>query len=290
VEFRSYVDGSKHKLTPELAVNIQRKLGADIILALDECTSPLHDYEYTKRAMERTHRWAVRALEEYKQGLFLANAKNKQKTKGACSSQAWNKKDATRSQALFGIVQGGFWQDLREESAKFISSLDFSGLAIGGSLGKSKRDMLQVLEWTIPILPEHKIRHLLGIGEIPDIFAVVERGIDLFDCVAPTRLARTGTLFAKSEEGFRLNIFNARFKDDPRPIEENCACYTCCNFSRAYLQHLFIAGELLAYRLATIHNLHFMEALMEEIRRAIAAGSFAELKETWLAEANKSSA
>ncbi len=253
VEFISHLDGSLHRFTPEGVIEIERKLGADIILVLDECTSPLHDYAYTKRAMERTHRWALRALKEFE------------------------RTDDGR-QALFGIIQGGAYRDLREESARFISSLDFQGFAIGGSLGKSKQEMLQVLEWTVPLLPEEKPRHLLGIGEIEDIFAAVESGIDLFDCVAPTRMARNGALFSKGAEAFRLHIRNARYRDDPRPIEEGCNCYTCRNYSRAYLQHLFEAKELLAMRLATIHNLHFLESLMRQVRAAIREGRLAELK------------
>jgi queuine tRNA-ribosyltransferase/7-cyano-7-deazaguanine tRNA-ribosyltransferase len=257
VEFISYVDGSRHRFTPEQVVEIQQKLGADIILVLDECTSPLHDYHYTRAAMERTHRWAVRSLEEFK-------------------------RTTEKSQVLFGIVQGGAYRDLREESASFISAQDFDGYAIGGSLGRSKRDMHQVLEWTVPLLPQAKPRHLLGIGEIEDIFEVVDRGIDLFDCVAPTRMARTGTLFVKSAERFRIHILNAQFKDDPRPIEERCDCYTCRNHSRAYLRHLFIAKELLGVHLATIHNLHFVESLMRKIRAAIREGELEALRKEWL--------
>ncbi|MGQ9477149.1 MAG: tRNA guanosine(34) transglycosylase Tgt [Candidatus Bipolaricaulia bacterium] len=261
VEFISHLDGSLHRFTPEGVIEIERKLGADIILTLDECTSPLHDYAYTKRAMERTHRWAVRALEEFKRS-----------DEGRRAS----------SQAIFGIVQGGAYRDLREASGRYISSLDFHGFAIGGSLGRSKREMLQVLEWTVPLLPEEKPRHLLGIGEIEDIFAAVERGIDLFDCVAPTRMARNGALFSKGAPDFRLHIRNARFKDDPSPIEEGCGCYTCRNYSRAYLRHLFEAKELLAMRLATIHNLFFLEGLMRRVRAAIREGRLTALKEEWL--------
>jgi queuine tRNA-ribosyltransferase len=257
VEFTSYLDGSRHLFTPEQVMDIERRLGGDIILVLDECTSPLHDHAYTKAAMERTHRWAVRALEEFQRA-------------------------SERSQALLGIVQGGAYRDLREESAEFIGAQWFHGYAIGGSLGKSKNDMYQVLEWTIPLLPRDKPRHLLGIGEIEDIFQVVSRGIDLFDCVTPTRMARTGTLLAKSAERFRINILNAKFRDDPRPIDEECSCDTCRTHSRAYLRHLFIARELLAIRLATIHNLHFLESLMVEIRNAIKGERFSVLREEWL--------
>jgi queuine tRNA-ribosyltransferase len=257
VEFTSYLDGSRHRFTPEQVMDIERRLGADIILPLDECTSPLHDYAYTKAAMERTHRWAVRALEEFQ-------------------------RTSEKSQALLGIVQGGAYMDLREESAQFIGAQGFHGYAIGGSLGRSKQEMYQVLEWTIPLLPQDKPRHLLGIGEIEDIFEIVNRGIDLFDCVTPTRMARTGTLFARSAKRFRIHILNAKFRDDPRPIDEECACDTCRTHSRAYLRHLFIAKELLAIRLATIHNLHFLESLMVEIRNAIKEQRLSVLWEEWL--------
>ncbi len=257
VEFISYLDGSRHRFTSERVVEIERKLGADIILPLDECTSPLHDYQYTRAAMERTHRWAIRALGEFR-------------------------RTSDKSQAFLGIVQGGAYQDLREESAGFIGELDFAGYAIGGSLGRSKEEMCQVLEWTIPLLPQDKPRHLLGIGEIEDIFQVVKRGIDLFDCVLPTKMARTGTLFVKEAERFRIHILNAQFKDEPRPIDEGCNCYTCCNYSRAYLRHLFMSRDPLAIRLATIHNLYFLESLMRQIRAAIRGRRLSALTRDWM--------
>jgi queuine tRNA-ribosyltransferase len=267
IEFRSHLDGSPHTFTPENTIEIQKKLGADIIFVLDECTSPLHDYEYTKRAMERTHRWAVRALAR----LRLDHSSCRPQRQGVQS----------RRSLVFGIVQGGAYQDLREQSARFIAALDFDGFGIGGSVGRSKEDLYKVLDWTIPLLPEEKPRHLLGIGEIEDIFHAVARGIDLFDCVAPTRMARNGALWVKDAENFRINITNAMYKTNPRPIAEHCECYTCQNFSRAYLHHLFIAKEILAMRLATIHNLHFLESLMREIRRAIQESALIELAATW---------
>ena len=257
VDFISYLDGSRHRFTPERVVEIERKLGADIILPLDECTSPLHDYNYTRAAMERTHRWAIRALGEFR-------------------------RTSDKSQAFLGIVQGGAYQDLREESAGFMGELDFAGYAIGGSLGRSKEQMYQVLEWAIPLLPQDKPRHLLGIGEIEDIFQVVKRGIDLFDCVLPTKMARTGTLFTKEAERFRIHILNAQFKDDPGPIDEGCNCYTCCNYSRAYLRHLFMAREPFAVRLAAIHNLCFLESLMRQIRAAIRGRRLSALTREWM--------
>ena len=243
VTFVSHIDGSTHRLTPERSIAIQEQLGADLIMAFDECTSPLAGYDYTKQAMLRTHRWAIRSLDAQTRG----------------------------DQALFGIVQGGEYRDLREESARFVGSLPFAGIAIGGSLGKSKEDMHRVLEWTVPLLPEARPRHLLGIGEPDDLFACVARGIDLFDCVAPTRLGRHGVLY--TADG-RLNIRNAGYAADRQPIAVDCPCYTCRQFSRAYLRHLFVAEELLAYRLATIHNLHFVLDLMRGIRRSLLDGTF----------------
>ncbi len=257
VEFVSYLDGSRHRFTPERVIEIEAKLGADIILALDECTSPLHDHDYTRASMQRTHRWAVRALEQFQH-------------------------TSDGSQVLFGIVQGGAYRDLRQQSATFTADCGFFGYAIGGSLGRSRQDMHQVLEWTIPHLPEDKPRHLLGIGEIENIFEVVSRGIDLFDCVVPTRMARTGTVFVKDTERFRIHILNAQYRDDPGPIQPGCDCYTCRNYSRSYLRHLFAAKELLAVHLASIHNLHFLESLMRRIRTAIRQETFAALRNEWL--------
>ena len=256
-EFISYLDGSRHQFTPEGVIDIQRKLGADIILVLDECTSPLHDALYTKQAMQRTHRWAIRALEQFHKG-------------------------GTADQALFGVVQGGAYEDLRKESALFMAGQTFDGFAIGGSLGKSKEDMKEVLEWTTTLLPDDKPRHLLGIGTVEDLFAIVTRGIDLFDCIAPTLMARTGTFFVKEATGFRIHIRNNRFKEDAMPVEKTCACTTCALYTRAYLRHLFMAGEPLGVRLAAIHNLAFMEGLMGRIRQAIKEKRLETLKREWM--------
>lgn len=241
VKFRSHIDGAEIFLTPEKSIEIQQKLGADIMLAFDECTSPLHNKEYTTRALERTHKWAIRSL----------NAKN------------------NFQQALYGIAQGGAYKDLRQKSAKFISNLSFDGIAIGGSLGKSKSDMLKILSWTTPFLDEQKPRHLLGIGSIEDIENCVKLGIDTFDCVWQTRLARNGTLLVKKG---RIIILNSRFKNDKNPIEKNCGCPTCKNYSRAYLRHLFQAKEMLGARLATIHNLYFTNEFFKKIRQNIISG------------------
>ena len=262
VTFKEHFSGTTIHLNPKISMEIQHNLGADIILAFDECTSPLSDYQYTKRSLERTHKWAVECLKYHKRG------KNRQ--------------------ALYGITQGGEYKDLRLESAKFISSLDFDGIAIGGSLGKSKNDMHNILEWSIPLLPKEKPRHLLGIGSIDDVFECVERGIDTFDCVMPTRLARRGSLFISPESKgsmknkFRINIENVEFKTDKKPIDKECGCFTCKNYSRAYLNHLLRSKEISYFRLASIHNVHFMLRLMEKIRDSISNGSFQRLKKGWI--------
>jgi queuine tRNA-ribosyltransferase len=260
VTFNSHLDGSPVRLTPERSIEIQQLLGGDLMLAFDECTSPLDSYEYTSTALERTHCWAVRCLEQHSQKRH-------------------------EYQSLFGIVQGGAFRDLREESAKFVAALPFEGLAIGGSLGRSKQDMHAILDWTIPLLPGAKPRHLLGIGELDDIVACVERGIDLFDCAAPTRWARNGTLVVSREaqdleqlQNPRITISNARFALDTRPIDPTCGCSTCRRHSRAYLHHLHRARELSYYRLATIHNLHIMMQFMRGVREAIAIGRWREFK------------
>jgi queuine tRNA-ribosyltransferase len=265
-DFRSVVDGSPHTFTPESVITIQRKLGADIILPLDECTSPLHDYDYTKRAMERTHRWARRGL-------------------AAFSLLDGDPSFPTPGQSLYGIVQGGAYRDLRETSARVIAEMGFDGYAIGGSLGRSKDEMFSVLDWTVPLLPESHPRHLLGIGEIEDLFAAVRRGIDTVDCAAPTRLARNGTVFLKGETRHRINLRNARYARDEAPIDPTCDCFTCRHHSRAYLRHLCRAGELSFYRLATLHNLRFLTRLMMEIRAAIHTGRLDALATEWSATA-----
>ncbi len=252
VTFTSHLDGSTHRFTPEVSIAIQERLGADVIVAFDECTSPLHDHAYTARALERTHRWAERCL--------AARTRH-------------------RDQALFGIVQGGAYRDLRERSARFFAGLPFPGYCVGGSLGKEKADMHAILEWTLPLLPEDRPRHLLGIGEPEDLFEAIERGIDLFDCVAPTRLARHGALY--THDG-RLNLKAARYAHDRAPIEPGCGCYTCARFSRGYLRHLFDAGEFLGPRLASIHNLHFIVNLVRRIRVSLLDGSFPAFKADFL--------
>jgi queuine tRNA-ribosyltransferase len=243
VTFKSHIDGSTHRLTPEKSIAIQENLGADIIMAFDECAPP-YDRAYNERAMQRTHSWAERCLEA--------------KTRP--------------DQALFGIVQGGVFPDLRRQSAEFIQSLDFPGTAIGGlSVGETKEEMNAILELLDPLLPEEKPRYLMGVGSPEDLVSGVARGIDIFDCVLPTRLARHHAAITRSG---RLNMINAAYARDPRPIEEGCTCYTCQNYSRAYVRHLLIAREMLPATLLSIHNLHTLIQLAGGMRQAILEGRF----------------
>jgi queuine tRNA-ribosyltransferase len=251
VTFKSHIDGSMHRFTPESSIQIQNNLGADIIMAFDECSDP-NDRAYTKVAMERTHRWAERSFEVH------------QRT----------------DQALFGIVQGGIDPDLRGQSSKFISSLPFPGIAIGGlSVGETKKEMHDMLDVVTANLPESKPRYLMGVGTPEDVINGIARGIDIFDCVLPTRLARHNAAF--SPEG-RLNLMNAAFARDQHPIDESCGCYTCRTFTRAYLRHLIVAKELLVGTLLSIHNLHTMISLVGDMRSAIIDGTFESKVPGWL--------
>ena len=250
VTFRSHLDGSVHRFTPESSIKIQQNLGADIIMCFDECPDPA-DPDYNRIAMERTHRWAERSRQAHS--------------------------DDNR-QALFGIVQGGIFPDLRAESAQFLSALDFPGYAIGGlSVGESKHAMYATLEVVTPILPADKPRYLMGVGTPLDIIEGVARGVDMFDCVLPTRLARHGAAF--SIEG-RLNLNNLRFANDSEPLESTCGCYTCSTFSRAYLRHLVKAKEILGYTLLSIHNLHTLIRMAQQARQAIIEGRFSSFAES----------
>lgn len=266
VRFRSHIDGSHHTFTPELSIQIQRLLGADIILAFDECTSPLHDEAYTRRSADRTHRWAERCLLEAERSPTLHGY----------------------PQRLYGIVQGGAFEGPRRASARVIGSMPFTGMAVGGNLGRTHADMHRVLEWTTPELPDALPRHLLGIGDVPSIFAGVARGMDTFDCVSPTRNARNGAALAllgdngAPLQNFRRNLRNASHADDLRPLEEGCDCATCTRFTRAYLHHLFKADEPLGPQLITVHNLAFMARLMREIRDALDHGSWDDLTTRYL--------
>ncbi len=253
VTFKSHIDGSTHRFTPERSIAIQENLGADIIMAFDECSDP-NDHQYTPEAMGRTHRWAERCL------------------------QAKHRSD----QALFGIVQGGSNPALRAESADFISRLGTPGIAIGGlSVGETKAEMHAMLDVTTQRLPPEKPRYLMGVGMPEDLIDAVARGIDMFDCVLPTRLARHHSVF--SPQG-RLNLMNAGFARDERPIDASCDCYTCRTFSRGYLRHLIAARELLAGTLLSIHNLHALISLVADMRAAIVSGTFGARVAGWLAQ------
>ncbi len=264
VNFRSYVDQSSHRFTPEKSMQIQHKLGADIIFAFDECLDINTDYETTKKSLARTHAWAVRSLKEH------------------------TKLNKNKKQALFGIVQGGRFTDLREESAKFISSLNFPGYGIGSIFGDPKEESLKLVKHTLKFLPYNKPKHLLGIGAVEDLFIYVGLGLDTFDCVLPTRLARVGYIYVLPKSGgrlknkFRYRITNEKYKEDKKPLDPQCKCYVCKNFSRAYIRHLFKAEELLFYTLTSYHNLAFFYNLMEEIGTAINQNKFKQLKKQWL--------
>lgn len=251
VSFKSHLDGSMHYITPERSIEIQHNLGADIIFAFDECTSPTETDLYQDEALSRTHAWGKRSLEYHK-------SKN-------------------TNQALFGIVQGGRSEVLRKKSAEVIGAMDFDGFGIGGSF--AKEDMSTAVKWVNEILPEEKPRHLLGIGEPEDLFMGVENGVDLFDCVGPTRIARNGTLFTKNG---KINMFNAQFVRDFTPIDEGCKCYTCTHYTRAYVSHLFRAKEMEAATLSSIHNVYFITHLVAQMREAILNDTFFEFKEEFL--------
>ncbi len=262
VTFRSHIDNSKHFIGPEESMQIQFKLGADIIFAFDECIHFADDYGKTREAMEKTHAWTKRCVAEHKR------LKSKQ--------------------ALFGIVQGGRFRELREESANFISSLGFPGYGIGGIFGDPTKEIHEVVKHTMQFLPNDKPKHMLGIGSVEDLFDYVEYGADTFDCVLPTRLGRVGYIFigidsgGNAENKFRYRITQKKFSNDKEPLDKNCSCYVCRNFSRAYLHHLYKAKELLFYTLATYHNLWFFSRLMEDIRKAIAEDKFLRMKKKWV--------
>ena len=247
VTFKSHLDGSLHRFTPEKVISIEENLGADIIMTLDECAPPTQR-EYNEQALRRTHLWAERC-----------------------------QRAQTRSdQALFGIVQGGIFHDLREQSARFLMELDFPGYAIGGlAVGETKEQMHGVLELVDDTLPADKLRYLMGVGTAADFFEAVARGVDIFDCVLPTRLARHGAAFTHNG---RLNLRNQALAEDTLPIEAGCVCYACTHFTRAYIRHLMVAKEILGLYLASIHNLHFLLDIMRRIRRSIFDGTFEQLK------------
>ncbi len=256
VEFRSIIDGSSHFFSPEKSIQIQHDIGADMIFVLDECTSPHAPKEYLKEAMDRTHRWAERCLVEHKK-LETQNTSYKRN--------------------LLGIVQGGRYEDLRIESAKAVGAMDFDGFGIGGSF--VKEDMTSAVAWVNRTLPEEKPRHLLGVGEPIDLVLGVENGCDTFDCVAPTRIARNGTLYTRKG---KINILNSKYRGLLEPLEEGCECYTCKNYTCAYISHLFRAKEMLAATLSSIHNIYFLNKLCSDMRSAISDDTFFEFKENFL--------
>ncbi len=248
VSFASHLDGTRLKLTPESVMEIQSALGSDIIMPLDECTPYPAERGYVESSMRLTHRWAERSKAAF----------------------------TDPGQMLFGIVQGGMHADLRRESAETLVGMDFDGYSIGGlSVGEEKPLMQEMITVTTPLLPVDKPRYLMGVGTPEDLIFGVEHGVDMFDCVMPTRNARNGTLFTSRG---KLGIKNARYERDPAPVDEDCGCYTCANYSRAYLRHLYVAGEILSSRLNTVHNVHFYLELMRRAREAILRGGFEGFK------------
>jgi tRNA-guanine transglycosylase len=258
VWFYSHLNGDKEWFDSEKSIKIQEKLGADLIVAFDDHESPLWDYETTKLSLERTSRWAITSIKAQKR----------------------------KDQLMYGIVHGGRFDELRRFSAEFTNKY-FDAVSIGGAYS-SKEVLFQMVSSCVPYFDEEKPRHLLGIGEIEDVFESVSRGMDFFDCVAPTRRARHGSLFispkngGKRQNSFAFHITNKRFQIDSNPIDPGCPCSVCQNFTRAYLHHLFTTNELLAFQLATYHNLFFITSLMKKIREAIAEGNFSQLKKAWL--------
>jgi tRNA-guanine transglycosylase len=257
VTFQSHIDGSTQYLSPETSIAIQEKLGADLIVAFDDLESPNYDYDKTKESLEMTNRWELR------------------------SKKAHKRKD----QLMYGVTHGGQFKDLREESARFVDE-NFDAIALGGA-HLSKANLYDVIDWTTDIVDEEKPRHLLGIGEVDDLFEGIERGIDTFDCVSPTRIGRTGFFFIAPALGsiqnrFRTDIDKPQYAKDQKPLDPNCSCYACQNFTRGYIHHLFRARELLSYNLLSLHNVHFLVNLTKQIRQSILDDNFQNLKKAWL--------
>ena len=265
--FKSYIDGSNLLLTPEKSIQVQRDLGADLIVVFDECTPFNVDKDYTYKSMLRSHRWAKRSINYF-------NSQNIYKPNQGSSG----------FQQIYGIIQGGIYRDFREESIDFnLNKINTFGIAIGGSLGSNKEEMQEVVNFTSSKLDENRPVHLLGIGDPEDIWSFVEKGIDTFDCVSPTRLARHGSALIKGNKK-KINVKKSKYKNNLKPIDCTCACYTCQNFTLAYLYHLFVSHELLALQLLTNHNIFFMNKLMQEIRESIANNSYDHKKREWLYE------
>jgi queuine tRNA-ribosyltransferase len=259
VTFYSHLDGSKHRFTPELSMEIQHAVGADIIFAFDELTSLVDPYEYQVESLARTHAWAERCL-----------------TKLNMLRKTHQKRPY---QALFGVIQGAQHEDLRRQTSQHLAKMDFDGFGIGGAIEKDK--LGEIVRWVNEELPEDKPKHLLGISEPDDIFAAIENGVDTFDCVSPTRVGRNGAFY--TYEG-RKSIDNAQYRDDFTPLIDGCGCYTCQNYTRAYLHHLRKGKEILGLTLMSLHNEHFIVKLVDDIRASIEKDTFHELKEHWLAK------
>jgi queuine tRNA-ribosyltransferase len=257
VYFQSHIDGSKQFLSPETSIESQEKLGADLIIAFDDLESPKHTYKETKKSLELTERWLIRSKKAHK----------------------------NLSQLLYGVTHGGIYQDLREKSAQFVNT-NFDAIALGGA-HKNKQNMHEIVQWTVQNISEEKPRHMLGIGEVDDLFELIERGIDTFDCVIPTRIGRTGFFFIAPPIGsvqnrFRTDIDKPQYARDEKPLDPNCNCYTCQNFTRGYIHHLFRSRELLAYNLLSLHNVHFLVNLTKQIRQSILNDNFESTKGEWL--------
>ena len=288
VSFKSIIDGSSHRFTPERSIEIQHDIGADIIFAFDECISPQESYERQKEAVERTTRWAGRCLEAHNSSCLRQSRSQVPLSRNFNLSKY--SPELSRP-ALFGIVQGGRYEDLRKQSAREIGAMDFEGFGIGGSFDKN--DIGTAVGWVADTLPENKPRHLLGIGQPLDLILGIENGMDTFDCVAPTRIARNGSAYIagsnvgiseteskrESRFGSTINLLNAQFREDFTPVDPRCACYTCRNYTRAYVAHLFRAKEMLAATLLSIHNLYFLVHLVKDARKAIIEGKFEEFKQ-----------
>jgi queuine tRNA-ribosyltransferase len=278
VEFRSHLDGSAHFLSPESSIEIQTKMGVDIAMAFDECPAYGIPHVEVERSMELTHRWARRSLD-------ARDALSERRPASGERSDVGIRSDHSRSPALFGIVQGGIHRDLRQRSAEAISEMPFDGVAIGGvSVGEPKEEMLDVMQFTAPLLPTDRPRYLMGVGTPEDLLDGVAAGIDMFDCVMPTRNARNGSIF--TSEG-KVAIKNAKYAADERPLDSACSCMTCRTVSRAYLRHLFMNGEIAASVYNTIHNVSFYLDLMRGVRQAIASNSFGAYREAFLARAGR---
>jgi len=257
VYFQSHIDGSEQFLSPEISIEIQEKLGADLIVGFDDLESPKYSFEETKKSLELTENWLIRSKKALKNS----------------------------SQLLYGVTHGGTFKELREQSVKFVDK-NFQAIALGGA-HKNKQNMHQIIDWTTNVIDPQKTTHMLGIGEVDDIFEIIERGIDTFDCVVPTRLGRTGFFFisppfGNSENRFRTDIDKPQFINDQKPLDKNCTCYACQNFTRGYIHHLFRSKELLSYNLLSLHNVHFLVNLTKQIRKAILSDNFQNLKQNWL--------